>query len=207
VPYYSTKTVSGAAWYQVSYKSYTGWIMGKYTKKVAADTTTTTSTSKPLTVKDGSKTMQIYPALKIDWYTGGIQSMIRRQTCFKIYDLKSGRLWTAYRQAGGDHIDIEPATAADTKVLCEIYRVSTSEEIASKNLWRRRPCLVTVNGHTYACSLYGVPHGDDTISGNNMDGQLCLHFTNSKTHGSKNVDSYHKEAIEYAWKHAPNGHR
>lgn len=29
-----------------------------------------------------------------------------------------------------------------------------------------------------------------------MDGQVCLHFTNSKTHGGKKVDGYHKEAIE-----------
>lgn len=95
-------------------------------------------------------------------------------------------------------MDIEPATAADTKVLCEIYGVSYAKEIADQNLWRRQPCLITVNGHTYACSLYGVPHGSNTISGNNMDGQVCLHFTNSKTHGSKKVDGYHKEAIEYA---------
>ena len=28
--------------------------------------------------------------------------------------------------------------------------------------------------------------------------RLCIHFTNSKTHDSNKVDSYHTEAIEYA---------
>lgn len=205
--YYSKKTISGSTWYQVQYNKQSGWVLGKYVKTVSGSTEVQDTKAKSIAVKDGNKTMTLYPAEKIDWNTGGIQDMIRRQTCFKIYDVKHGRIWTAYRQAGGEHMDIEPATAADTKVLCEIYGVSSAKEIADQNLWRRQPCLITVNGHTYACSLYGVPHGSDTISGNNMDGQVCLHFTNSKTHGSKKVDGYHKEAIEYAWKNAPSGHR
>ena len=61
---------------------------------------------------------------------------------------------------------------------------------------------MTIGTRTFACSLYGVPHNPDgdTISNNNFTGQLCLHFTNSKTHGSKNVDSLHQEAIEKAYK-------
>ena len=205
VPYYSTKTVSGKTWYQVQYSQKTGWVLGSYVKKVTASTDT--AKSKSLTVTDGEKAMTIYPAEKIDWYTGGIQTLIKRGTTFKIYDVKTKRIWTAYRQAGGDHMDIEPASAADTKTLCEIYSVDSADEIAEKNLWRRRPCLVTVNGHTYGCSLYGIPHGKSTIASNNMDGQICLLFTNSKTHGTKKVDSYHKQAIEYALKNAPNGHK
>ena len=187
----------------MQYSQKTGWVLGNYVKKVT--TSTDTAKSKGITVTDGEKTMTIYPAEKIEWYTGGIQPLIKRGTTFKIYDVKTKRIWTAYRQVGGDHMDIEPASAADTKVLCEIYGVDSADEIAEKNLWRRRPCLVTVNGHTYGCSLYGVPHGKRTIASNNMDGQICLHFTNSKTHGTKKVDNYHKEAIEYAWENAPNG--
>ena len=47
----------------------------------------------------------------------------------------------------------------------------------------------------------------DTISTNNFKGQLCIHFTNSKTHTSNKVDSYHEQAIEYAYQNAPNGHK
>ncbi len=153
--------------------------------------------------------MTLYQAEKIDWYTGGIQELLPRGTNFKIYDVQTGIVWWAHRWAGGSHADIEPLTASDTARLCQIYGVTSAKQIASKNLWQRRPCLITIGNRTFACSLYGVPHnyGADTIKSNNMDGQVCLHFTNSRTHGSKKVDSYHAAAIQYAWEHAPNGHR
>ncbi len=153
--------------------------------------------------------MIIYPAEKIDWYTGGIQELIPRGSNFKVYDVKTGIVWWAHRWAGGKHADIETLTAADTARLCQIYGVSKASEITSKSHWQRRPCLITVGTRTFACSLYGVPHNldGDTIANNEMDGQVCLHFTNSRTHDSDKVDSYHTEAIQYAWEHAPNGNK
>ena len=154
-------------------------------------------------------TMTIYPAEKIDWYTGGIQELWPKGANFKVYDVKTGIVWWAHRWSGGSHVDAEPLTAADTARLCKIYGVNSADEIESKNLWQRRPMLVTIGTRTFACSLYGIPHNypeGDTIANNDFKGQLCIHFTNSKTHTSNKVDSYHTEAIEYAWLNAPNGH-
>ena len=155
-------------------------------------------------------TMTIYPAEKIDWYTGGINEMWPRGANYKVYDVKTGIVWWAHRWAGGRHVDAEPLTAADTARLCKCYGVSNSTEIAKKNLYQRRPLLVTIGTRTFACSLYGVPHNypeGDTISTNDFKGQVCIHFTNSRTHDSNKVDSGHEQAIEYAWEHAPNGHK
>ena len=151
----------------------------------------------------------MYPAEKIDWNTGGINEMWARGSNYKIYDVKTGIVWWAHRWAGGLHVDAEPLTAADTARLCKIYGVSKSSEITSKTHYQRRPCLVTIGTRTFACSLYGVPHNPDgdTIKNNDFTGQLCIHFTNSKTHDSRNVDSGHAAAIEYAWLNAPNGHK
>ncbi len=154
--------------------------------------------------------MTFYPAEKIDWYTGGIDELWPRGSNFKVYDVKTGLVWWAHRWAGGLHVDAEPLTAADTKVLCKIYGVSTASQIKENTHWERRPCLVTIGTRTFACSLYGVPHNypdGDTISNNDFLGQVCIHFTNSKIHGSKKVDTLHQEAIQYAWEHAPNGHK
>ena len=154
-------------------------------------------------------TMTIYPAEKIDWNTGGINEMWPRGSNYKIYDVKTGIVWWAHRWAGGLHVDAEPLTAADTARLCRIYGVSKSSEITSKKHYQRRPCLVTIGTRTFACSLYGVPHNypdGDTIRDNDFKGQVCIHFTNSKTHESRKVDSGHTEAINYAWLNAPNGH-
>ena len=155
-------------------------------------------------------TMTLYQAEKIDWYTGGINEMWAKGSNYKVYDVKTGIVWWAHRWAGGSHVDAEPLTAADTARLCRCYGVSTAQEIADKNMYQRRPLLVTIGTRTFACSLYGVPHNypeGDTISTNNFKGQVCIHFTNSKTHNSNKVDSGHESAIQYAWEHAPNGHK
>ena len=155
-------------------------------------------------------TMTLYPAEKIDWYTGGINELWARGSNYKVYDVKTGIVWWAHRWAGGLHVDAEPLTAADTARLCRCYGVSTAQEIKDKNLYQRRPLLVTIGTRTFACSLYGVPHNypdGDTISTNNFKGQVCIHFTNSKTHDSRKVDSGHEAAIQYAWENAPNGHK
>ena len=74
-------------------------------------------------------TMTIYPAEKIDWYTGGINELWPRGSNYKVYDVKTGIVWWAHRWAGGKHVDAEPLTAADTARLCKCYGVSNSTEI------------------------------------------------------------------------------
>lgn len=152
---------------------------------------------------------QFYPAEKIDWYTGGIQQLWAKGASYKIYDVRTGIVWWARRWAGYSHADIEPVTAADTARLCQIYGVNNAQEIWDKNLWQRRPCLITIGNRTFACSLFGMPHNPDgdTIPDNNMTGQICMHFTNSKGHESGKVDTYHQQAIEYAWQNCPAGHK
>ena len=105
-----------------------------------------------------SLTMTLYPAEKIDWYTGGINELWARGSNYKVYDVKTGIVWWAHRWAGGLHVDAEPLTAADTARLCRCYGVSTASEITSSKHWQRRPLLVTSGTRTFACSLYGVPH-------------------------------------------------
>ena len=162
----------------------------------------------PVGSGSGTLTMTLYPAEKIDWFTGGIQQLWPKGANFKIYDVYTGIVWWAHRWSGGSHADIEPLTAADTARLCKMYGVNDAQEIYDKNMWERRPSLVTINGHTYACSLDGMPHNPDgdTIPNNNMVGQICLHFTNSKGHASGVVSDTHQEAIEYAWKNCPAGY-
>ena len=101
-------------------------------------------------------------------------------------------MFTAKRQAGGYHLDAEPLTAADTATLKKIN--------GGEFTWYRRPMLVLYNGRVYACSIYSEPHGSDTIASNNFDGQFCLHFYGSKTHGTDRVDPDHMKCEEQALK-------
>ena len=113
----------------------------------------------------------------------------------KLTDLRTGKSLNIYIQSTGSHADVEPLTAADTTTLCSIYGVGAPSQIT----YERRPMLITVgNNIQFVCSIYGEQHGSDTISNNNFAGQFCLHFLNSKTHGTDRVDKDHQQAIKDA---------
>ncbi|MBR3764666.1 MAG: SH3 domain-containing protein [Clostridia bacterium] len=168
-------------------------------------------TVPPGTANTSDLTFTFYPVEKIDWFTGGIQQLWAKGANYKVYDVRTGIVWWAHRWSGGFHADIEPLTAADTARLCQIYGVDDAQDIWDDNLWQRRPCLVTIGTRTFACSLMGMPHNPDgdTIPNNNMTGQICMHFTNSKGHESGKVDTYHTKAIQeaYDWAKARYGAR
>ncbi len=135
-----------------------------------------------------------YVTERLDWFNGGA-SRIPRGAIFQVKDVKTGLTFTAKRQAGAYHLDAEPLTAADTAILKKINGGEFS--------YRRRPMLVLYNGRVYACSIYSEPHGEDTIASNNFEGQFCLHFYGSKTHGTDRVDEDHQdceaEALKATW--------
>ena len=91
---------------------------------------------------------------------------------------------------GYDHADVEPLTAYDTQQMYRIYNYTWS--------WTRRAVYVTIDGITLAASINGMPHPSDYLVGNNMDGHTCIHFLNSKTHGSQKVDADHQAAVQKA---------
>ena len=128
---------------------------------------------------------------RLDWFNGG-KYVIPNGAVFQIKDVSTGLIFSARRQSGGNHMDAEPLTAEDTAILKKINGGSFS--------WRRRAVLVKYNGHVYAASIYSEPHGTNTILDNNFDGQFCLHFYGSKTHGTDRVDADHQKCVEQAMK-------
>ena len=129
---------------------------------------------------------------RLNWFNGG-SNKIPKHATFKVKDIKTGKVFTVKRWSGANHIDAEPASASDTKILKSIYGHWS---------WKRRPVLVKYNGHVYAASMNGMPHGTQTIKGNNFEGHFCIHFYGSKTHGSKKVDAMHQNCVAEAMKHS-----
>ena len=129
---------------------------------------------------------------RLNWFNGG-SNKIPKGATFKVKDIKTGKVFTVKRWSGGNHIDAEPASASDTAVMKSIYGHWS---------WKRRAVLVKYNGHVYAGSMNGMPHGTQTIKGNNFDGHFCIHFYGSKTHGSKKVDAMHQNCVTEAMKHS-----
>lgn len=128
---------------------------------------------------------------RLNWFNGGSKKIPKGAT-FKVKDIRTGIVFTVKRWSGANHIDAEPLTSSDTGKMRKIFKHWS---------WKRRPVLVKYNGHVYAGSMNGMPHGTQTIKGNNFDGHFCIHFYGSKTHGSKKVDSMHQSCVAEAMKH------
>ncbi len=126
------------------------------------------------------------------WFKGG-SSKIPKGAKFKVKDIKTGKVFSVKRWSGYNHADCEPLTSSDTAIMKSIFGHWS---------WKRRAILVKINGHVYAASMNGMPHGTGTIDNNNFDGHFCIHFLGSKTHGSGKVDETHQNCVKTALKHS-----
>ena len=142
--------------------------------------------------ESGSSGSKTYETEVLDWFEDKVTNVIPKNARFTIKDVKTGKTFEVVRWSGYNHIDAEPRTAEDTATMKSIYGGEWS--------WSRRAILILYNGHVYAASMNGMPHGTTTISTNNFDGHFCIHFKNSKTHESDKVDPDHQAAVTSASK-------
>ena len=142
--------------------------------------------------KEEAEKEPTYKTEKLDWFKNGYKVFPKR-AIIEIKDVRTGLVFKAQVLYGTNHLDAEPLTKADTAIL---LKINGGVDFS----WRRRPMLVKYNGHVYASSIYSEPHGDQLITDNNFDGQFCLHFYGSKTHGTGEVKQDHQECIAEAMK-------
>jgi len=110
----------------------------------------------------------------------------------EVYDILSGKTYYVRSFSNGNHADVETVTKQDTKIMYETFGNSWS--------WDVRPVWVTINGYTIAGSINGMPHAKGVIDGNDMDGQVCIHFLNSKTHnGNASFTQLHQDIAKQAY--------
>ena len=204
-----TAVANNYTWYNVTVNGLTGWIRGDLLRilTTAEAASYEAQNNNQSYTGNGSSVngVVLYKPELIDWNNGGIQQIFAKGMTAIVTDVKTGISFEVKRWSGGDHADVEPLTAADTAAMCRIYGVSKAQDINDKNLYQRHPVLVTLNGHSYAASMYGVPHNypdGDTIPNNNFNGQFCIHFVNSRIHKTNKVDKDHQAAIMYAYENA-----
>ncbi|MBM7866040.1 hypothetical protein GTO89_06195 [Heliobacterium gestii] len=141
---------------------------------------------------DGVAGPQTFKALRpqvLDWFNS-VTYLLPIGVTAKVTDPLTGLSYTIKRTGGVKHADVEPVTAWDTSVMKRIYGGVWS--------WNRKPVIVTVKGWRIAASVNGMPHGYDTIATNNMQGQTCIHFLNSRTHEGDSLDGEHQAAVRKA---------
>ncbi len=167
-------------------------IAGKVTIKLlfgenAADDTGSGSSSGS---GSGSSSASGAKTEKLDWYKDNVSSVIPKGTYVTVKDVRTGTTFRAKHLYGSNHMDAEPLTAADTATMKAIYGGSWS--------WDTRAILILCSGRVFAASMNGMPHGEQSIYDNNFDGQFCIHFLNSKTHGSDSINPEHQYCVKVA---------
>lgn len=106
---------------------------------------------------------------------------------FIIIDIDSEEYLNAMRIGGNNHADITLDNESE-KILHEICGGWT---------WDRRPVLVKLNETAYLpASLICYPHG--------FNNHFCLHFKNSRMHGTNKKDEEAQKAISFALRKGAN---
>ncbi len=119
-----------------------------------------------------------------------VDKLFSRGSTAVVVDVDSGNTFQVQRRAGSSHVDAQPLTAADTAAMKQAYDGRWS--------WRRKAIIVVLpDGRKIAASMAGMPHGQGAIPNNDFNGHFCIHFRDSKTHGSHKVDLAHQMMI---WK-------
>lgn len=189
---YGDKTVQAVKRFQKNRGMKQDGVAGAGTIRVlfgSSGTSKSSSSSSSSSSSTGSK--QTYKTEVLDWFADNVTSVIPKKAKFTVKDVRTGKTFTAVRWSGANHLDAEPATSDDTAMLKKIYGGAWS--------WNRRPILILYRGHVYAASMNGMPHGTTTID-NGFGGHFCIHFKNSKTHGTEKVDPDHQKAVNVASK-------
>ena len=134
------------------------------------------------TIGSGTVTLDKTKAIfNIPWTTMKSKNVI--SNTLTLTDIGKNVSFNVKVQSTGNHADVEPLTANDTRVLCSLYGAATSSQLEAQNMYQRRAVIVTnTAGQQFIGSIYAIPHGQDTVSGNDFDGQFCLHFRDSTVH-------------------------
>ncbi len=163
-----------ANWSQVSVNGQTGYIKSEYLIKSAGYAAALAENGVELTPWSEAK------------------KIFTTYTPAQVYDVRTGAVYFVQSFSNGNHADVEPLTKEDTAILLQTY--------GGKWQWAPRPVWVTINGHTMAASINGMPHGGGVIDDNGMDGQICIHFLGSKTHnGNSSFAKRHQDGVMEAW--------
>ena len=126
----------------------------------------------------------------ISWWTMRDSGMIPTGTTIQIFDIRSGLTYYVRNFSNGNHADVETVSQRDTDIM---------RQTSGGFSWDARPVLATFNGRTFAAAIHTMPHAGYTISGNGMNGHICLHFLESTPHnGNRSWQAEMQAAVRIA---------
>ena len=147
------------------------------------------SSSKTATAPDGT-------ALRLLHWFNDIKPTLKGGNQLLVYDPETKISWTLRVHSCGRHCDAEPLTAQDTANMLQAF--------GGKNTWDQKAVYVKLPSGIWTLgSTHDMPHMSGTISTNNFNGHLCVHFLRDMDEAKANDPSYgvaNQETIRAKWK-------
>lgn len=131
----------------------------------------------------------------LHWFNT-IKPSLKTGSTLLVYDPSSGYGWNLRAMSLGRHCDSEPITADDTAIMNLAF--------GNKTTWTPKVVYVKLPSGTWTiATMHNTPHLSGTISGNNFDGHLCVHFYRDMDEAQKNDPNYgvqNQKALREGWK-------
>lgn len=131
----------------------------------------------------------------LHWFND-VKPSLRTGQQLLIVDPQSGISWTLKLYSLGRHADAEPLTAQDTANMKQAF--------GGKNTWNQKAVYVRLPSGVWTIgSTHDMPHMSGSISDNNFNGHLCVHFLRDMDECKKNDPNYgvsNQETIRNFWK-------
>jgi len=170
-------------WFAATVDGLTGYMYAEFLQPLAAPAGTSQAAEEAIAAVNGT-------VERLHWSEA--RQLTTRGTTLTIIDVRTGITWQMASFSNGNHSDVETLTAADTAEMLRAW--------GGRWCWTPRPVHVIVGDRVLAASLNGMPHAGWTISGNNMNGHVCLHFYGSRTHnGNRSHERDHQNAVTEAF--------
>ena len=147
------------------------------------------SSALTTTAPDGSKIRLLH------WFND-VKPTLKGGQHLLIYDPSTGISWTLRIHSCGRHCDAEPLTAKDTANMLKAF--------GGENTWNQKGVYVKLPSGIWTIgSTHDMPHDNGTISDNNFNGHLCVHFLRDMSEAKENDPNYgvsNQETIRALWK-------
>lgn len=116
-----------------------------------------------------------------------VKTMLTENQSYTVTDYNTGHTFNMTYLGGEGHAEVECTTSDDTYVFRTVFGGTYN--------YSKRPVVIKINGKSVAASLFGYPHGEDAVSGNDMDGITCLYFDDSVSHVGHVSDIEHQKQV------------
>ncbi len=119
-----------------------------------------------------------------------VKELLSEGSAYTFTDFNTGSTFSMSLVSINAHAEMECVTPADTQVFLSSFGGAFN--------YSKRPVVMHVGERLIAASMQGQPHGQDTVSGNDMDGHVCVYFSESLSHVGALPDVEHMNQVRKA---------